>query len=106
MGEWARERSAAGLPAPGVGIGVAVGTVTCGAIGDAGRLEYAVIGNPVNLAAKLQNHTKAERVRALTTPDALARATAQGYTGRRAGEVRHGRVCAGLAEPIDLVVIH
>ena len=106
MGEWARERMLADLPAPGVGIGVAVGTVTCGAIGDAGRLEYAVIGNPVNLAAKLQNHTKAEQVRALTTPGALARAATQGYNGHRAGEVRLDRVCAGLAEPIDLVVIN
>ena len=105
MGEWGRERSVAGLPAPGVGIGVAVGTVTCGAIGDAGRLEYAVIGNPVNLAAKLQNHTKSEQVRALTTPDALACASAQGYQSKRAGEVRLGRSCAGLAEPIDVVVI-
>ncbi|MEO6624735.1 MAG: adenylate/guanylate cyclase domain-containing protein, partial [Burkholderiaceae bacterium] len=105
MGEWARQRTAAGLPAPGVGIGVAVGTVTCGAIGDAGRLEYAVIGNPVNLAAKLQNHTKAEQVRALTTPDALALAECQGYVRGRAAELRPGRACAGLAEPMDVVVI-
>ena len=105
MADWARERLAAGLPAPGVGIGVAAGTVTCGAIGDEGRLEYAVIGNPVNLAAKLQAHTKLEQVRALTTPDAVARAVSQGYNRSRAGEVRLRRPCAGLAEPIDVVVI-
>ncbi len=105
MADWARERLAAGLPAPGVGIGVAAGTVTCGAIGDEGRLEYAVIGNPVNLAAKLQGHTKVERVRALTTPDAVARAVSQGYNNNRARELRPRRSCAGLAEPIDVVVI-
>lgn len=105
MGAWAEERARAGLPAPGVGIGVAAGTVTCGAIGDEGRLEYAVIGNPVNLAAKLQNHTKVEQVRALTTPDVVQRARSQGYDATRAEQVRLARPCAGVAEPIDLVVI-
>ena len=105
LGNWARERKAAGLPAPGVGIGIAVGTVTCGAIGDQRRLEYAVIGNAVNRAAKLQNHTKVEQVRALTTTDALACALGQGYDPARAGELRAARHCAGIAEPIDLVVL-
>ena len=105
MGAWAQERERAGLPAPGVGIGVSAGTVTCGAIGGEGRLEYAVIGNPVNLAAKLQNHTKAEQVRALTTPEVVQRAVAQGYDARRAGEVRLARHCAGIADPLNLVVI-
>jgi len=105
LGNWARERKAAGLPAPGVGLGIAVGTVTCGAIGDQRRLEYAVIGSPVNWAAKLQNHTRVEQVRALTTTDALARALGQGYDPARASEVRAARQCAGIAEPIDLVVL-
>ena len=105
LGRWASERAARNLPAPGVGIGVDVGTVTYGAIGDASRLEYAVIGDPVNRAAKLQNHTKVEQVRALTTTDAVQRAVTQGYDSARAAEVRSARQCAGMAEPIDLVVI-
>ncbi len=105
LGEWARSREKLGLPAPGIGIGIAAGTVTYGAIGHEGRLEYAVIGNPVNLAAKLQNHTKVEQVRALTTVDVLRRASAQGYDGRRAGDVRPARRCGGIGEPIDVVVI-
>ncbi len=106
LGAWAEQRSKAGMPAPGVGIGIAVGTVTCGAIGDEGRLEYAVIGDPVNRAAKLQNHTKSEQVRALTTPAAVQRAVAQGYDASRAAEMRPARQCAGIAEPVDLVVIN
>jgi adenylate cyclase len=102
---WAAGRRAAGLPAPGVGIGIALGTVTCGTVGAEGRLEYAVIGDPVNRAAKLQNHTKAERVRALATPLARDRAVAQGYEPARASTVLAGRTVAGIAEPVDLVVI-
>ena len=37
----------------GIGIGVASGFVTVGAIGGAGRLEYAAIGPAVNLASRL-----------------------------------------------------
>ena len=102
---WAAERSNKGLPAPGVGIGVAAGTVTCGAIGDEARLEYAVLGDPVNRAAKLQNHTKAEKVRALTTADALARAIGQGFDPARCAEQRPACRVAGIDDPLDLVVI-
>ena len=105
LGQWAGTRREMDLPAPGVGIGIQVGTVTCGAIGDEGRLEYAVIGDPVNRAAKLQNHTKAEKVLALTTPYAVETAVAQGYRDRRAREVRSACSVAGIEEPLDVVVI-
>ena len=102
---WAVERRAKNQPAPGVGIGVAVGTVTCGTIGEEGRLEYAVIGDPVNRAAKLQNHTKVEAVRALCTCHMLDIAIKQGYDDRRAREIRNACKVAGIAVPEDLVVI-
>ena len=105
LDRWGAARGARGLPAPGVGIGVEVGTVTCGAIGEAGRLEYAVIGDPVNRAAKLQNHTKAESVRALATAAARDRAAAQGYRPQRTLQLRAGREIAGVSAPVDLVVI-
>lgn len=105
LGVWAEQRRARGLPAPGVGIGIQVGTVTCGAIGDEGRLEYAVIGDPVNRAAKLQNHTKVEKVLALTTCYAVQAAVAQGYDDRRAREIRSACRVIGIDEALDLVVI-
>ena len=37
----------------GLGVGIASGYVTIGAIGSKGRLEYAAVGSPVNLAARL-----------------------------------------------------
>jgi adenylate cyclase len=103
--DWCGECAARGSPAPGVGIGVECGTVTCGAIGEEGRLEYAVIGDTVNRAAKLQNHPKVEGARALTTLAARDRAVAQGYAPRGPQEVRPRREVAGVAAPVDVVVI-
>ncbi|GEM_PF-321349 len=40
-------------PELGMGIGIATGTMTVGAIKGAGRLEYVAVGNAVNLAARL-----------------------------------------------------
>ena len=64
-----------------------------------------MIGDPVNRAAKLQNHTKVENVRALATVRALEVAVRQGYDKTRATEIRNGREVAGIEEPLDLVVI-
>ncbi|WP_052367664.1 adenylate/guanylate cyclase domain-containing protein [Algiphilus aromaticivorans] len=41
---------------PGLGIGIASGAATVGAVRGAGRLEYVAIGDPVNLAARLCGH--------------------------------------------------
>ena len=90
---------------PAIGIGVEAGTVVCGCIGQEGRLEYAVIGDTVNRAAKIQNHTKAEGVRALTTVFARDRAAAQGYDPGRARQLLRACEVAGIAGRVDLVVI-
>ncbi len=90
---------------PQIGIGVDVGTVICGTIGEEGKLEYAVLGEPVNHAAKLQTHTKEEGVRALTTRYALERAQAQGYAGKAFRILPEVRRVAGIEAPIELVVV-
>lgn len=102
---WAERRTTAGLPAPGIGVGVNCGPVAVGAIGDASRLEFTVIGDSVNAAAKLQNHTKVEGVRALTTVEMRDLAVRQGYDAKRCGEVLAGRKVAGVADPMDLAVL-
>jgi adenylate cyclase len=101
---WTADRKRAGLAASGVGIGLASGRVTYGAIGTEGRLEYAVIGDPVSRSAKLQNHTKAQQAPALATGVMWAEAMAQGYVPACKHEAR---VCAlaGISEPVEIVAM-
>ena len=96
---------AAGLPAPPVGAAVATGRVMFGAIGDANRLEYTVIGDPVNLVAKLEKHTKVEGVRALCPAATYQLAREQGYRPRFGQEPRSQSRIEGVGEPMDLVVL-
>ena len=105
LADWCDLCRAKGMPSPGIGIGIESGRVTCGAIGGEGRLEYAVIGDAVNRAAKLQNHTKAEGVRALTTEQTFRRAVAQGYAARGAIEIRRSREVAGVPGAVDVAVL-
>jgi adenylate cyclase len=100
---WRAQRASQGMVAPDVGAGVATGTVLFGIIGDGRRLEVTVIGDAVNLAAKLEKHNKVERTRALTTRAAYELARAQGYEGVKA--LRESRAVGGVAAPLDLAVI-
>lgn len=103
--DWADERRGSGLPAPAVGVAVSTGRVMFGAIGDQDRLEYTVIGDPVNRVAKLEKHTKVERVRAVCDAAAYEDAIGQGYATDPRRERRPGRRVEGVAAPVDLVVL-
>jgi adenylate cyclase len=102
---WIREAEDAGVPDLGVGAACASGEVLFGAVGDAERLEYTVIGNAVNLAAKLEKHTKSEEVRALTSEATWTSALAAGYESAVPRRLLRARPVAGVAEPLDLVVL-
>ena len=58
LGRWNARREAAGKPALRHGIGIHTGTVLAGNIGGAERLSYALVGDPVNLASRIQGLTK------------------------------------------------
>ena len=55
---WNARREAAGKPVLRHGIGIHTGTVLAGNIGGAERLSYALVGDPVNLASRIQGLTK------------------------------------------------
>ena len=57
--ELSKRRSIRGLDPFEVGIGVALGEVVAGTVGTEERMEYTVIGDSVNVAARLQGHAKA-----------------------------------------------
>jgi adenylate cyclase len=104
-GEWSRAAAQAGTAGLGIGAACASGELVFGAVGDCDRLEYTVIGNPVNLAAKLEKHTKAEGVRALASASTWESALAAGYSPPATRRKLAHREVAGAAEPVDLVVL-
>jgi adenylate cyclase len=62
MRDYNDRRAAAGLPRLDTGLGAASGRVVAGVMGSASRHNYTVIGDPVNLAARLQDETKRFKV--------------------------------------------
>jgi adenylate cyclase len=81
------------------------GSVVFATLGDADRLEYTVIGEAVNLAAKLEKHNKAAGTRALADRATLETARAQGFTPMTEPLLLPGATVAGVGEPIDLVAL-
>jgi adenylate cyclase len=102
---WGEELRQDGKPPVKLGAAIATGRIIFGAVGDESRMEYTVIGDAVNLSAKLEKHTKAEGVRALCTASAFNIAVRQGYQPSPAIEHRERRSIEGVAQPIDIVVL-
>jgi adenylate cyclase len=99
---WNADRVAEGETPLGVGAAVAVGPVLFGVTGDQSRLEFTVIGDVVNLAAKLEKHCKVVQRPALTTRTALDLARSQGFGGADAYTILPGESVGGVSQPLDL----
>jgi adenylate cyclase len=85
--------------------GVAAGRIIFGAVGDRSRLEYTVIGDAANLSAKLVKHNKTLHSEALTTAETFELALAQGYSPPQPRKTVAASEVAGVAEPIDVVIV-
>jgi adenylate cyclase len=70
--EWGRRQRAAGRPALKIGIGLHHGEVLVGAIGDDERLEFTVLGNTVNVAARIEDLTRELELPLLVSEDVHA----------------------------------
>ncbi len=101
---WLDEQKQLGLADPlHVNGAVTAGPVVFAAVGNEDRLEYTVIGEAVNLAAKLEKHNKYEATIALVPAATYALATAQGYVTNARPLSRAKARVAGVSAPIDLL---
>ncbi len=69
-----------------IGIGIACGMVSFGAVGQGDRLEMTVIGSPVNTSAKLEKHNKILKSSCIISEKTWKNALKEGYTGNLAPE--------------------
>lgn len=58
LAEYNQERAAEGHAPLAIGVGISTGQLTLGTIGSAERMKCGVIGDPVNLAARVEGMTK------------------------------------------------
>jgi len=104
-GEWARDPEATGgNGAIELGIGLHAGDAFCGAVGDEARLEFTVLGDTVNIAARLEQETKAVGLPLVVSRAFLAAAgeTVDGRDWQQLG----ARTLRGRAQPVDLLGAH
>ncbi len=101
---WSSERASAGHSPVHVGAGCASGEVLFGVVGDARRLELTVIGDAVNLSAKLEKHSKSTPTPIVVTRRLWELARQQGFEAPVAARLQQARV-AGVGDPVDLVTL-
>lgn len=82
-----REWEGTGRPVIAIGVGVHTGEATCGVIGSHGRLEYSLIGDTVNLAARLEGTTKEAGV-SMVVSHATAALLGAAYEAAPLGDVQ------------------
>lgn len=102
---WYQELRMRGRPPLLICGAISKGNVVCGAVGDQARLEYTVIGDAVNLVAKLEKQNKVLGTRGLITLIAYDAAQAEGMTVASADRHIKKVQIDGLPQPIDLVAI-
>lgn len=106
LARWNEKRRARGAVPVWAGIGVHFGPAVLGDIGDERRLEYAVIGDTVNVASRIERLTRALGVDILVSEDlveaAKRQAPEQTATALAGFAPDRPRVLRGRKEPVAL----
>lgn len=92
-----QERDSLGKPSIQIGIGIATGEVVAGYAGTQDRATYTCIGDKVNLAARLEAHTKVATCNVLIDSTTFA-----GLDGEVAALPINGVSLKGFADPINI----
>jgi class 3 adenylate cyclase len=82
-----------------IGVGVNTGSVVAGSIGGAGRLNFSVIGDPVNVAARVEAATRETGDEVLITVETKRRLKDEGEFEL---EPRGSHELKGIDEPVEL----
>ena len=104
---WNTERRRVGEPEIRVGVGVHYGAVVLGDIG-ANRLEFAVIGDAVNVAAKLEALTREFQAKVILSDAVWGQLQDEGHNASElmAGFEKHeNHVVRGVEAPMDVWVM-
>ena len=100
LAELNREWSARGMPQLDIGIGINSGDMIAGNIGSSSIMSYTVIGDNVNLAARLESLNKDYKTRVIISDATRIRLTTA-YDTRALGEV----VVKGKTRPVSIFEI-
>jgi len=91
---WNQERAGGGQPPIDIGIGLHYGAAVMGDIGDERRLEYAVIGDTVNVAARLESHTREVKAPLVVSDEAVEAVRSEDGDGDPLNGLRKGQAAS------------
>jgi adenylate cyclase len=102
--DWNRERAGRGQTAVRIGIGVHCGPVVLGDVGSDRHIEFAVIGDAVNVASRLESMTRELGVDIVISELLASRAAEEGGEASLAGfSAPVPQAIRGRADPISVL---